>query len=52
VRLLRERLRCGVELAETRRIACAALQYALAGCVLVFYSKSLLGATIRAMVGA
>ena len=38
--------------AETRRIACATLQNVLAAGVLMFYSKSLLGAVIRACVGA
>ncbi len=39
-------------LAETRRIAYATLQSTLVGGVLVFYSSGLLGAVIRAFVGA
>lgn len=39
-------------LAETRRIACAALQNAVAAGVLIFYSKSILGSVIRSCVGA
>lgn len=39
-------------LVETRRIACAALQYAIAVGFLMFDSKSALGAAVRAFVGA
>jgi hypothetical protein len=41
-----------VGLAETRRIACATLQNAVVAGVLLFYSRSVLGAVIRAFVGA
>jgi hypothetical protein len=40
-----------VGLSETRRIARATLQYAIAASVLVFYSKNVLGAALRALVG-
>jgi len=40
-----------VGLSETRRIAGATLQYAIAAGVLVFYSKNVLGAALRALVG-
>ena len=39
-------------LTETRRIACAALQHAIAAGVLMFYSKSVIAAAVRAFVGA
>jgi hypothetical protein len=38
-------------LAETQRIASAALQHALAVAVLTCYSRNMLGAAIRACVG-
>ena len=41
-----------VGLTETRRIACATLQNAVVAGVLMFYSRSLLGAVIRACVSA
>ena len=40
-----------VGLSETRRIARATLQYAIAASVLVFYSKNVLGAALRALLG-
>jgi hypothetical protein len=40
-----------VGLSETRCIARATLQYAIAASVLVFYSKNVLGAALRALVG-
>jgi hypothetical protein len=40
-----------VGLPDTRRIAGATLQYAIAASVLVFYSKNVLGAALRALVG-
>ena len=43
------RLRRRIGLTETRRIACATLQSALAAGVLMFYSRSLVGAVIRAL---
>lgn len=48
----RQQLPHAVRLTETRRIACAALQHAIAAGVLMFYSKSVLGAALRAFVGA
>ena len=47
----RQDLRHGVGLSETRRIAGATLQYAVAASVLVFYPRSVLGAALRALVG-
>ncbi len=47
-----QRLRNRIGLTETRRIAYAALQHAIAVAVVVFCSRSLLGAAIRACVGA
>jgi len=44
--------RCTVGLTDTRRIACATLQNAVVAGVLAFYSRSVLGAVIRAFVGA
>ena len=41
-----------VGLTDTRRIACATLQNAVVAGVLLFYSRSVLGAVIRAFVGA
>jgi hypothetical protein len=41
-----------VGLTDTRRIACATLQNAIVAGVLMFYSRSVLGAVIRACVGA
>jgi hypothetical protein len=41
-----------VGLTETRRIACAILQRACATVVLLFYSRSVLGAAIRAFLAA
>ena len=46
----RQRPGHSVGLTETRRIACAILQRALATGVLLFYSRSVLGAAIRAFV--
>lgn len=37
---------------ETRSIVCATLQHAVAGCILLFYSRNALGAAIRSLVGA
>lgn len=48
----RQRRPHSVGLKETRRIGCAALQRAIAGGVLMFYSRGLLGAAIRALVAA
>ena len=48
----RQRLRHSVGIKETRRIACVALQHAMAAGVLMFYSKSVMGAAFRAFVGA
>jgi hypothetical protein len=48
----RQHLRHRVGLTETRRIACAILQNAVVAGVLLFYSRSVLGAVIRAFVGA
>jgi hypothetical protein len=47
----RQGLRHRVGLTEPRRIAGATLQYAIAASVLMFYSKTLLGAALRALVG-
>jgi hypothetical protein len=47
----RQGLRHRVGLSETRRIASVTLQYAIAGSVLMFYSKNVLGAGLRALVG-
>jgi hypothetical protein len=49
---LRHDLRHRVGLGETRRIAFAILQSAVVAGVLMFYSKSVLGAVMRAFVGA
>jgi hypothetical protein len=48
----RQTLRLTVGLAETRRIACATLQNAVVAGILLFYSRSVLGAVVRAFVGA
>ena len=40
-----------VGLSETRRMGGATLQYAIAASVLMFYSKNVLGAALRALVG-
>lgn len=45
-------LRHRVGLSETRRIAGATLHYAITASVLMFYSKNVLGAALRALVGA
>jgi hypothetical protein len=45
-------IRHRIGFAETRRVACATLQHALAVGVLMFYSKNLLGSVIRAFVCA
>jgi hypothetical protein len=47
----RQDLRHKAGLSETRRIAGVTLQYAVAASVLIFYSKSVLGAALRALVG-
>ena len=47
----RQGLRHKVGLSETRRVAIATLQYAIAASVLMFYSKNVLGAALRALVG-
>jgi hypothetical protein len=39
-------------LTEARRIAYATLQHAVAGCILLFYSRNAVGAAIRSLVGA
>jgi hypothetical protein len=44
-------LRHRVGLSETRRIAGATLRYAIAASVLMFYSKNVVGAALRALVG-
>lgn len=44
-------LRNSVGLKDTRRIACAALQHAIAAGILLCCSRSILGAAIRALVG-
>jgi hypothetical protein len=49
---LRHDLRHRVGLGETRRIAFATLQSAAVAGVLMFYSKSVLGAVMRTFVGA
>jgi hypothetical protein len=41
-----------VGLAGTRRLACVTLQNAVVAGVLMFYSRSVLGAVIRACLGA
>ena len=41
-----------VGLKEIRHVACAALQQAIAVSVLVFYSKNVIGAALRAFIGA
>ena len=41
-----------VVLTNTRSIACATLQHAVAACILMFYSRNALGAAIRSLVGA
>jgi hypothetical protein len=54
-RTVTEELQSGryrVGLAETRRIACATLQSIVVAGVLMFYSRSVLGAVIRAFVSA
>jgi len=48
----RQHPRHRVELTETRRITCAILQNAVVAGALLFYSRSALGAVIRAFVGA
>jgi hypothetical protein len=48
----RQGLRHRVGLSETRRIGVATLQYAIAASVLMFYSKNVLGAASRALVGS
>jgi hypothetical protein len=48
----RQLLLHAVGLTETRRIAGASLQNAVVAGVLTFYSRSVLGAVIRAFVGA
>jgi hypothetical protein len=48
----RQHLLHRVGLTEPRRIACATLQNAVVAGVLMFYSRSVLGAVIRAFVGA
>lgn len=40
-----------VGLSETRRIAGATVQYAIAASILMFYSKNVLGTALRALVG-
>jgi hypothetical protein len=45
-------LRQRVWFTETRRVACATLHHAIAVGVLLFYSRNLVGAAIRACVGA
>jgi hypothetical protein len=47
----RQSLRHRTGLSETRRIAGATLQYAIATSVLMFYSKNVLGSALRALVG-
>ena len=47
----RQRLQHSVGLKGTRRIACAALQHAIVAGALMFYSKSVMGAALRALVG-
>jgi hypothetical protein len=47
----RQDARHRVGLSETRRIAGATLQYAIAASILMFYSKNVLGAALRALVG-
>jgi hypothetical protein len=47
-----EQLRRRVRFTETRVVACATLQNALVTGVLMFYSRSILGAVIRGFVGA
>jgi hypothetical protein len=42
----------GAGITETRRIACATLQNAVVAGVLLFYSRSVVGAVIRVVVGA
>jgi hypothetical protein len=48
----RQHLLLRVGFTETRRIVCATLQSAVVAGVLMFYSRSVLGAVIRAFVGA
>ena len=48
----RQRLRHSVGLKDIRRIAYAALRHAIAAGILMFYSKSVMGAALRAFVGA
>jgi hypothetical protein len=47
----RQDLRHKVGLSETPRIAGVILQYAVAASVLIFYSKNVLGAALRALLG-
>lgn len=47
-----QRLRQRIRLTRTRSIACATLQGAIAAGILMFYSRSVLGAAIRSLVGA
>jgi hypothetical protein len=47
----RQGLRRRNGLSETRRIAGATLQYAIAASILMFYSKNILGDALRAFVG-
>lgn len=48
----RQHLQQSVELKDIRRIACAALQYGIAAGVLMLYSKSVMGAALRALIGS
>jgi hypothetical protein len=48
----RQGLRRRVGVSETRRIAGATLQYAIAASVLMFYSKNAVGAALRALLGS
>ncbi len=45
-------LRHRIGLSEIRRVAGSTLQYAIAASVLMFYSKNLLGAALRTLVGS
>jgi|SRR5271155_2066710 len=48
----KRRLVDAFRVAETRRITCRALQHAVAMAILVFYSKNIVSAAIRTVIGA
>lgn len=48
----KRRLVDALSVADTRRIACQALRHAVAVAIVVFYSKNIVSATIRSLIGA